>query len=71
MALVQEYSGPAVCTTRLQRLFLHLDLGMDPVQVMQEDQLPIVSHGEVNLEDLEVFCQRFAHGLGYCPYSLS
>jgi hypothetical protein len=69
-ALLQEYGSPSELDTKLSTTFAHLDSGVDPTQVMQEDHMPIVSCGSVDFEELEDFCVQLSCGIGYSPPSL-
>jgi hypothetical protein len=69
-ALLQEYGFPPELDVTLRTTFAHLDSGIDPIQVMQEDHMPIISCGQVDFEELEDFCVQLSCGIGYSPPSL-
>jgi hypothetical protein len=69
-AMLQEFGSPQVLDRKLNLTFSHLDSGIDPIQVMQEDHMPIISCGEVDFEELEAFCLQLSYGIGYVPPSL-
>lgn len=45
--------------------------GQPPVEVMQNYQVAIVSHGCPDREEIEEFRKQFVSGLGYCPETLA
>lgn len=51
-------------------VFKELDSGCNPTAVMNHHNVSIVSHGKLQLEEVEHFRQQFVKGLGYCPPSL-
>lgn len=69
-AIVQEHGEIAVLTTRFNLVFLQLDCGMEPLEVMQRYSVPVIFCGEVDLEELRVFCEELTQGLGFQPQSL-
>jgi hypothetical protein len=68
--LLQEFGKPQESDSKLSLTFAHLDSGIDPTQVMQEEHMPIISCGQVDFEELEDFCVRLSCGIGYVPPSL-
>ncbi|MGK7888814.1 MAG: hypothetical protein AB4042_05725 [Leptolyngbyaceae cyanobacterium] len=62
---IPHHPSPIIC-----RAFDDLDLGMDPVQVMNRHHVAIVSHGSANPWEVRHFQENVVAGLGYCPPSL-
>jgi hypothetical protein len=69
-AVLQEFGSPQVLDRKLNLTFAHLDSGIDPIQVMQEDHMPIITYGQVDFEELEAFCFQLSYGIGYLLPSL-
>ncbi len=58
--------------TTLSSLFLALvglSAGQSPPMVMHRCQVVVVCHGSPQRQEIEVFQQQVARGLGYCPCS--
>jgi len=70
MAFLNENGYPYALSARLAKVLQCLDNGMSATEVMTLYHMVIVSHGALNLEDLEEFKATFVRGLGYCPPSL-
>ena len=52
-------------------LALHaLNRGKSPIKVMDAYHVAIVSHGEIQMEEVKHFQSHFVSALGYCPESL-
>jgi hypothetical protein len=45
--------------------------GKSAVEVMQEYQVAVVTHGYPDREEIEDFREHFVSGLGYCPETLA
>ena len=56
---------------RLQMALWSLETGQSPIDVMRRYQVAVVSHGNPDRSDIEVFRQQFTRGLGYCPETLA
>jgi len=70
VSFLRENGSPYALTPRLENVLLSLDAGDDITAVMNRYHLVVVSHGELNPQDIEVFRTTFVQGLGYCPPSL-
>lgn len=69
-ALLQEYGQLQNLDPKLRATFAHLDSGIDLIEVMQTDHMPIITCGQVDFEELEDFCIQLSSGIGYSPPSL-
>lgn len=69
-AFMSELGIPYQPETRLQMVFWSLETGQSAIDVMRRYQVAIVSHGNPDIKDIEVFRQQFTRGLGYCPETL-
>lgn len=69
-ALLQEYGQLQRLDPKLTATFAHLDSGIDLIEVMQADHMPIITCGQVDFEELEDFCVQLSSGIGYSPPSL-
>jgi hypothetical protein len=69
-AFMSELGIPYEPETRLQMVFWSLETGQSAIDVMRRYQVAIVSHGNPDIKDIEVFRQQFTRGLGYCPETL-
>jgi hypothetical protein len=69
-AVLQEFGSPQVLDRKLNLTFAHLDSGIDPIQVMREEHMPIITYGQVDFEELEAFCIQLSYGIGYLLPSL-
>jgi hypothetical protein len=67
---MSELGIPYEPETRLQMVFWSLETGQSAIDVMRRYQVAIVSHGNPDIKDIEVFRQQFTRGLGYCPETL-
>ena len=69
-AVLQEngivYNPHRVVVLALQAL----DMGQTPIMVMDDYHVAIVSHGDIQLEELTYFQSHFVSALGYYPESL-
>ncbi len=70
IAFLRENGSPYTPTPRLEQMLISLDSGDDITAVMNRYHLVVVSHGDLNPQDIEVFRTTFVQGLGYCPPSL-
>lgn len=70
VAFLNENGSPYTLSSRLAKVLKSLDDGLSATEVMERYHTVIVSHGALNLEDLEEFKATFVRGLGYCPPSL-
>ncbi len=61
------YSPPKLINMALVRL----SAGQSPKVVMRRYQVVVVCHGSPQRQEIEVFQQQVARGLGYCPPTLT
>ena len=47
-----------------------LEAGQSPIDVMHRYHVAVVCHGSPQRQEIEVFRQQVANGLGYCPQTL-
>lgn len=70
-ALLNELGIPYSAPKRVQKALASLAAGQSPIDVMRRYHVVIVSHGDPQREEIEVFRQQFVKGLGYCPPTLA
>ena len=70
-AFLAELGIPYEPDIRTKLALWGLESGQSPVSVMRRYQVAIVSHGNPNREEIEVFREQFVKGLGYCPETLA
>ncbi|MBD2102250.1 hypothetical protein [Leptolyngbya sp. FACHB-261] len=70
-ALLNELGIPCQPSPRLQMALWALEVGQSPVNVMRQYQIAVVSHGQVDRQEIEEFRKQFVQGLGYCPETLA
>jgi hypothetical protein len=56
---------------RVKMALWGLENGQSPVEVMQQYQIAVVSHGRPDRIEIEAFREQFVQGLGYCPETLA
>lgn len=56
---------------RLMMALFQLDAGESPTEVMNRYKIVIVSHGEPEQEEIEIFRTQLVSKLGYCPQSMA
>jgi hypothetical protein len=56
---------------RVKMALWGLENGQSPVEVMQQYQIAVVSHGRPDRIEIEEFREQFVQGLGYCPETLA
>jgi hypothetical protein len=56
---------------RVKMALWGLENGQSPVEVMQQYQIAVVSHGHPDRVEIEAFREQFVQGLGYCPETLA
>ena len=69
-AYLRENGMPHRASAQVLTTLQALDRGQTPTQVMNENQVVVVSHGMPDPTELHEFCSRFVEGLGYYPPSL-
>src|SRR6476469_10617546 len=66
-AFLNELGIPYEPEILIQMALWSLETGQSPIDVMRRYQVAVVSHGNPDRSDIEVFRQQFTRGLGYCP----
>lgn len=56
---------------RVKMALWGLENGQSPVEVMQQYQIAVISHGRPSRIEIEAFREQFVQGLGYCPETLA
>jgi hypothetical protein len=70
-AFLIELGTPYQADTKMTMALWSLEIGASPLEVMRRYQVAVVSHGNPEKKDIEVFRHQFTKGLGYCPETLA
>ena len=70
-ALMLELGVAYQPTPLMQQALQALAMGQPALQVMQDYQVAVVSHGPPAQTEIEAFRHHFIQGLGYCPANLA
>ncbi len=71
LAFMNELGIPYQPDIRIRMALWSLESGQSPTQVMRRYHVAIVSHGEPNFDEIQLFQHQFVKGLGYCPETLA
>lgn len=63
-ALLNELGIPEKPSRRLNMVFLSLEAGHSPIDIMRRYQVVVVSHSSPKRQEIEAFRQLFISGLG-------
>ncbi len=70
-SFLNELGIPYDPNVRVKMALWGLENGQSPVEVMQQYQIAVVSHGRPDRIEIEAFREQFVQGLGYCPETLA
>jgi len=56
---------------RINQVCWELDANCSALDVMRRYQVAIISHGEPDRTEIDLFREQFTKGLGYCPETLA
>jgi hypothetical protein len=70
-SFLSELGIPYDPNIRVKMALWGLENGQSPVEVMQQYQIAVVSHGCPDRIEIEAFREQFVQGLGYCPETLA
>ena len=63
-AFLNELGIPEKPSRRLNMVFLSLEAGHSPIDIMRRYQVVVVSHGRLQQQEIETFRRLFVSGLG-------
>lgn len=63
-AYLNELGSPEEPSRRLDMVFLSLEAGHSPIDIMRRYQMTVVCHGRPDQQEIKAFRQLFASGLG-------
>ncbi len=70
-SFLNELGIPCDPNVRVKMALWGLENGQSPVEVMQQYQIAVISHGRPDRVEIEAFREQFVQGLGYCPETLA
>ncbi len=63
-AYLNEFGIPSEPSSRLNMVFLSLEAGHSPLDIMRRYHVVVVSHGSLQQQEIETFRRLFVSGLG-------
>lgn len=70
-AFLNEMGVTCQPSTKILSALMSLEQGQSPTVVMNQYQVVIVSHGQPETEEIEIFRDQIVDRLGYCPQNMA